>query len=652
MIESNVNLLDKAASKLDAEHYGSVYRYSEEQFKTYETTKSAAGMNGMKSNQLIFDFDSEDDIDLARNDTKEMYTRLLNQNLKEDDIQIYFSGNKGFHLVIELTDFLTKNEIKNIINGVSDGLDTLDMQVYDMARLFRSPLSLNKKSGLYKIPLLKEELFDDPVATIKQKAAPGFDLTFCKELIQSWKKQNVILPKQLLEFKRVEKEELKEFKTSILLADKPNFENKPRHITDAKYALQEGFFDPGERNAAYTILAALYKHLGYSKEIAYNMIKATDRIHVKRYEAKGVAREPRTKTEIWLQNINPVYSDSWMGGTFSEDQNDLLIRTKKRFNIKEDKQVTVGIDNVADIMINFAENAEQNKILLGIPSIDKEVMITTGMLVSLLGSASSGKTTLAFNIMRTLSMNNQTVLFDSLDMYAPFVFSRLLQRNVKMSFQSIIDEVKKNKLKGELAESWEKVKEEYGNIKFNFKSGPTIEDLENQIKRIQDETSQSPRLIVIDYLEKLSGPYSDATANSGYIAGKLSDLARDYGCGILLLVQPQKQAGDPSEPLLSYRQIKGSSRLEQDSRVVLTTWRPGFNPDNNDLDKYASIAVVKNNMGPVLRRDFIFDGAKGLYLEMGDEQLKQFDTDMYVINERRRNKAQSKEKGYHDSTGV
>ena len=124
------------------------------------------------------------------------------------------------------------------------------------------------------------------------------------------------------------------------------------------------------------------------------------------------------------------------------------------------------------------------------------------------------------------------------------------------------------------------------------------------------------KLVVVDYLEKVRGPYSDSTANSGYVASRLSDLASTYDVCIILLLQPQKSAGDPSEELLSMRKVKGASVIEQDCRVILTMWRPGFDPRAEHEDKFATIAIVKNNMGTVRTLDYSWNGLKGELSEL------------------------------------
>jgi len=153
-------------------------------------------------------------------------------------------------------------------------------------------------------------------------------------------------------------------------------------------------------------------------------------------------------------------------------------------------------------------------------------------------------------------------------------------------------------------------------VEFNFTRGATIESLEEDIKVNKAKNGDKFKLVVVDYLEKVRGPYSDATANSGYVASRLSDLASTHDVCIILLLQPQKSAGDPSEELLSMRNVKGASVIEQDCRVILTMWRPGFNPRDSSSDRFASIAIVKNNMGEVKTLDYSWGGLKGEVKEL------------------------------------
>jgi replicative DNA helicase len=129
---------------------------------------------------------------------------------------------------------------------------------------------------------------------------------------------------------------------------------------------------------------------------------------------------------------------------------------------------------------------------------------------------------------------------------------------------------------------------------------------------------------------------TDATAKSGYVACRLADLAREHEVCILMLLQPQKSAGDAREPLRSMRKIKGASIIEQDCRVILTLWRPGFKTETTEDDRYAVLGVVKNNMGSIGEFPFNWDGPRGVVTELSQTEKEQYKALVARIEEEKR----------------
>lgn len=86
-------------------------------------------------------------------------------NIDESNVRFFFSGNKGLHLtvdthVMDLEPHVALNEIyRDIAKEIEEYCenDTLDTAIYDDKRMFRMVNSINKKSGLHKIPITLEE---------------------------------------------------------------------------------------------------------------------------------------------------------------------------------------------------------------------------------------------------------------------------------------------------------------------------------------------------------------------------------------------------------------------------------------------------------------------------------------------------------------
>ena len=131
---------------------------------------------------LYFDFD---DVNIEANYKdvrREVYQliSLLNREfgIPLDYMEIYFSGNKGFHVLIPPEVFGITNDVdlnikyKKLVKLIAKeyNLTRLDNKIYDRKRLFRLPNSINSKSGLRKIKINLDFLMDNDFIFILELA--------------------------------------------------------------------------------------------------------------------------------------------------------------------------------------------------------------------------------------------------------------------------------------------------------------------------------------------------------------------------------------------------------------------------------------------------------------------------------------------------
>lgn len=599
------------------EWYESIFIYTDKEKEQLELKGSLAGISGLDIDRVVFDFDSKEDVQLALDDARTLVSRL--SFIPEEAIQCYFSGNKGFHVQINMNNLIKKEQFIKIVEHYALDLSTFDQVIKDDQRVFRFPMSFNTTSGMYKIPMTAQELLTIDLVEIMEVAkTPDIE----DRLAVLYGFQDIDMPQQFIDVINAKEEKLVVDSVydneDYILADAPDMTQKPDFLTAAKYVLHQGYFEPGERNEACLILCATYKFLKFSKEHAFNSLKATLDLRQQRIGDKDGAYDEK---ELWSTVVEKVYSPTWQGGVFSEKDSPLLKKTIERYDLTSQSSflnsASISINEMGERFIDFANNIEKNTIKTGIQEIDQNVLITTSMMVGLLGAPSSGKTTLAINFLENQSLNNVGSFFVSADMGDQLVFARLMQRYCGIPFKEILHSIKNVEMsnwKKPLKDAWDLVMTNFRNVGFSFTSGPSIAEISNRIDAHEQATGNKVKVLVVDYLEKLRCDYSDATAASGYNASRLADLTRDKQIATILLLQPQKSAGDPSDELTSMRKVKGASVIEQDCRVILSTWRPGFNPDVkgfNTEDRFSSVAVVKNNMGNTTRMDFNWDGLRG-----------------------------------------
>lgn len=110
---------------------------------------------GWISAELIFDLDGVDGGNMPVEELKLLVEILkLDIGISEENLSIYFSGNKGFHVHVQECEYDNWGGYERhcMAQKIKDkGVSTLDVQVTsDIHRIFRVPGSLNCKSGLPK----------------------------------------------------------------------------------------------------------------------------------------------------------------------------------------------------------------------------------------------------------------------------------------------------------------------------------------------------------------------------------------------------------------------------------------------------------------------------------------------------------------------
>lgn len=621
--------------KRDTEQYESIYLYTDKHLEYYRThlndkqNHTLAGITDNFTDKMVFDFDSKKDKQKALIDARTLVSRLLTF-INPHAIRCFFSGNKGYHVEVHFTETITRANFEAILNEYTTGLKSFDPKIKDEQRLFRFPLSRNKETKLYKIPMLIDVFLDYKITHDQvEEVAADPDWNYVNEVIGQF--SVIDIPEQFLAV--ISKAENTDENIEATEDDGPDMSLRPRFLNPAKYVLSMGYFDDGDRNEACMILAATYRYLNFSKNQAYGMIKIALQHRATRL---GLKYNDDTKRELWNTIIETVFADTWKGHTYSDLTNPLLVKTIEAYNLgnfynSNASKNVVSVGEIANNFVNFANNVDNNIIKTGIKELDEDLMLTSSMMVGILGSPSSGKTSLSLTIAEHQSLAGINTFFVSADMGDKLFYARIMQKYCGLSFRKILEE-----MKGKKYEMWSKkvrdafdlANENFKNVGMAFNSGPSLVNIREGVDQFEQDTGKPVKALFIDYLEKMRCDYSDANASSAFNASRTADLTRDKDMTTFLLLQTQKHAGDPSDELTSMRRVKGSSVIEQDSRVILSTWRPGFNPDvkgENPDDIFACIAVVKNNMGVTGRYDLGFNGATGLYTSLSPEQLEHLD---------------------------
>lgn len=162
----------------DHEYYISLFPYDKtilDYVKIEKTVKGHTGRHGC--NYIIFDIDRENDLEGARRDALQLIGHLQSEyGLSPDDLYIWFSGSKGFHIAIVNKTYGTLEPCVGMGEAIKRaalelaGNIQLDPVIYEDHRIIRIENSVNAKTGLYKIQLSHDELIINSIDDIKELA--------------------------------------------------------------------------------------------------------------------------------------------------------------------------------------------------------------------------------------------------------------------------------------------------------------------------------------------------------------------------------------------------------------------------------------------------------------------------------------------------
>ncbi len=185
--------------------------------------------------------------------------------------EIYFSGRKGFHLIIRDGVFKLENIkdlnlfLKFVVSKITNliPITQIDFQIFAKKKIIRAENSIHLNSKLFKIPLTSQELLTSLPSYIKalaksQREIPHYKneyndkfQTFILELFQEWKE----LP--------ISTEIERELRENLVKEDLKN-----KYPPCIETLLTKGFKEKGMRNKVVLLLSSFFFDIGLSRSEA------------------------------------------------------------------------------------------------------------------------------------------------------------------------------------------------------------------------------------------------------------------------------------------------------------------------------------------------------------------------------------------------
>jgi hypothetical protein len=550
---------------------------NEECYATYMRYVEPDQDNSALIAPFVVDLDSNN-LEEARREAEIIYDFM--KDVFGLEVDLFFSGNKGFHLVINEKVFGIEPSFwmidiyKLIAKGLQavNKLKTIDFAMYDRKRIFRINNTKHEKSGLYKVRITRDELGKGIAAileiakTCRKISPPIWGLN---EKMQSGylKKE-----KEYLEFQREKKTHMpKDLKDLTLLPC-------------VKRLLKEGAIE-GERNESAYTLALFFKSQNAGEETAKKALSGFSGL---------------SDSEI-NRSVESAYRNN---KSFGCNNNDLVLKFCDKKSCKYGYQ-KLDLDDLFydndDLMDDVVENVIHGKgtsmATYGNPVLDKRWgAIRKEELIFLISDPGMGKTAYAMDFLRKNVERGLRVLFCSLEMSVPVLIERTIADWNGLSIENLRNNV------SALNSGEEFFRKNKNLCRFlKVKQKIDAEMLGKLIKKMIDDDF-GVDLVIVDHLGILVDEKNKNTWEAfGEAVKSLSWYCGCLNVPILVLAHYNKgQAGVSKKPR-EVNDIGGSAAVRQFATKILQVWRQKRSWDDDDeteeIDHYTYFICQKNRYG-------------------------------------------------------
>jgi len=158
-----VELDDLVSRNRDVDWYYSPFYYSDDALAHFKEKGTISGFAGETwTDTLYWDLDAQDDLEKVLSAAGRLVEKLDSLGLIKG-VEVYFSGNKGVHVLLRTKNKFSPTETSRICYNLaveSQADSVFDTVVYNPTRIFRVVNTKHKKSGLFKVQLKMDELGD------------------------------------------------------------------------------------------------------------------------------------------------------------------------------------------------------------------------------------------------------------------------------------------------------------------------------------------------------------------------------------------------------------------------------------------------------------------------------------------------------------
>ena len=227
-----------------------------------------------------------------------------------------------------------------------------------------------------------------------------------------------------------------------------------------------------------------------------------------------------------------------------------------------------------------------------------------GDLVTIAARPAMGKTAFALDLARHTATSGRQVLYISIEMDE----RQLLQRLLSVQGRVKLARIRENALDKDERRSIASAMTGLMELPLRFVDTGALTSTEIYAKCREVASRHGLSLVVVDYLQLMTGPGENRTQEISNITRRLKIMARDMDIVVVALSQLSREVdrrGGDHRPQLS--DLRDSGSIEQDSDIVAFIFREEvYKPDRDELKGLAEVLVSKHRNGPIGRAKVVF----------------------------------------------
>jgi hypothetical protein len=192
-------------------------------------------------------------------------------HIDESMIHIYYSGQKGIHIIVpyQILGITPMKELNHIFHLVANEAHrmtrykTVDLRIYDNARLFSLPGGIHPETGRYKIPLTFDELRTLTFDKVKKLAQKPRHIEYTEPRYNT--KANRVFRSYIESWEKEKEEKAKR--------ENQRGDRKLNFCPPCIESILNRQCMPGSRNNTAAALTSYFRQRGYSKKKSWNKLQ-------------------------------------------------------------------------------------------------------------------------------------------------------------------------------------------------------------------------------------------------------------------------------------------------------------------------------------------------------------------------------------------